>query len=74
MRLGVVIMNEVALLVESVKHKMQEIAKQASTLGNGLLNAAPGEKADTPNASVTYLLTIAETINKTTSEIDKLSK
>ena len=74
MSIGVFFMNEVTILVESVKASLVEIANQTSTLGNGLLHAAPGEKAYQPNPSVTYLLTMAETIYKTSVELDKLAK
>lgn len=54
------IMSDLALIAASTRTTLLEIAKQAAALGNGLQNAAPGDKTGKPNLSVQYLLGIAE--------------
>lgn len=58
-----IVMTDSTILTASVKASLHEIAKQAQGLGIGLLNAAPGDKADTPNNSILYLLAIAENLD-----------
>lgn len=68
-----VIMSEVAVLASSVKTRIQEIAKQAMALASGLQNAAPGEK-DIPNASIQYLLAIADALNEIAEQLETLEQ
>lgn len=64
----VILMSEIAILAASVKSSLLEISKQASALGIGLQNAAPGEKLGMPNNSVQYLLEISEVLAKLAEE------
>lgn len=65
-------MSEMAIIAASMKSTLKEIAKQATALGTGLQNAAPGDKTGAPNNSVQYLLSIAENLGKIAEECDKL--
>ena len=65
-----VVMSDVDILAATVKTSLREIAKQASALGVGLQNAAPGDKGETPNNSVQYLLGIAEELANIADECD----
>lgn len=65
------IMSDAVVLAASFKTSLLEIARQASALGNGLQNAAPGGPA-TPNSSVSYLLGAAENITRIAAECGKL--
>jgi len=69
----VIFMSDIAIIAASVQATLKEIAKQASALGTGLQNAAPGEKAGTPNNSIQYLLSTAENIAKVSEECGKLT-
>ena len=69
----VIFMSDIAIIAASVQATLKEIAKQASALGTGLQNAAPGEKAGTPNNSIQYLLSTAENIAKVAEECGKLT-
>lgn len=60
----VFVMSDTDILAATVKSTLHEIAKQASALGVGLQNAAPGDKNDTPNNSVQYLISIGEELVK----------
>lgn len=62
------IMSDLIILAASVKTTLLEIARNASALGVGLQNAAPG---GTPNNSVQYLLTISETLVKYAEECER---
>ncbi len=73
-RIGAYIMTDTALIVANAASTLTEIAKQAETLGSGLLNAAPGEKGGKPNASVLYLLETSELLKKLADECSKLDK
>lgn len=64
------VMSDTDILEATIKSTLREIAKQASALGIGLQNAAPGDKGDTPNNSVQYLLTIADELAKVAEEND----
>jgi hypothetical protein len=64
-------MSDTAILAASVKITLLEIAKQASALGVGLQNAAPGEKTGVPNNSVQYLLNISTNITKIAADCEK---
>ncbi|VVC75123.1 hypothetical protein AQUSIP_03990 [Aquicella siphonis] len=66
-------MSDAVILAASVKTTLLEIAKQAGALGTGLQNAAPGDKSGTPNNSVSYLLSIADSLAKIANECDKIS-
>lgn len=57
----VMVMSDTDILAATIKSTLSEIAKQASALGVGLQNAAPGDK---PNHSVQYLLSIADELSK----------
>ena len=65
-------MSDALIFAASIKMSLLEVAKQAEALGLGLQNAAPGEKAGTPNNSVSYLLAISENINKIAEECGKI--
>lgn len=67
---AVFVMSDTDILAVTVRNALREIAKQASALGMGLQNAAPGDKGDTPNQSVQYLLGIAEEIAKAADDND----
>lgn len=69
---GKYIMSEMAIIAASMKSTLKEIAKQATALGTGLQNAAPGDKTGAPNNSVQYLLSVAENLAKIAEECDKL--
>lgn len=70
---SVIFMSNSAILAASIKVALREIAKQAKTLGTGLQNAAPGDKAGTPNNTVQYLLSMAENIEKTAEEFGAMA-
>ncbi|OGT63267.1 MAG: hypothetical protein A3E85_06155 [Gammaproteobacteria bacterium RIFCSPHIGHO2_12_FULL_45_12] len=63
-------MSDASILTAQIKTSLLDIARQASLLGDGLQNAAPGEKAVSPNASVQYLLTIAEELTRMAEACD----
>jgi hypothetical protein len=65
-------MTDNAVLAATIKTTLLEIAKQASALGTGLLNAAPGDKSGTPNNSVSYLLNTSENLTKIAEECGKI--
>ena len=66
---GIFVMSDAVILAASIKSALLEIAKQAAALGNGLQNAAPGDRAATgPNNSVSYLLSTSENILKIAKE------
>ena len=65
-----IIMSDSDILAATVKSALREIAKQASALGVGLQNAAPGDKTDKPNNSVQYLLNIADELAKIADDFD----
>jgi hypothetical protein len=60
----VIIMSDLAIVAASLKNTLLEISKQASALGVGLQNAAPGEKVGAANNSVQYLLETSKGIAK----------
>lgn len=64
-------MSDAAILAAFVKTGLKEIARQAAALGAGLQNAAPGDKAGTPNNSVSYLFRISEDLSKIADECGK---
>lgn len=68
----VVVMSDTAILAAMAKTALIEIAKQANALGVGLQNAAPGDKAGTPNNSVQYLLDVAAYLTKKTEALDSV--
>ena len=73
-RSGVVVaMSDAAIVAASVKLALTDIAKQASALGSGLQNAAPGDKTGTPNNSVSYLLAISDHLSKIAEECGKFT-
>ncbi len=57
-------MSEFKVIAVSMRDTLKDIAKQANALATGLQNAAPGDKAGTPNNSVQYLFSIAEVLEK----------
>lgn len=65
--------NDLLTLIADTKSTFQEIAKQASNLGAGLQNAAPGNQAGTPNVSIQYLLETADRMNALAEECDTLT-
>ena len=67
------IMSEIAIVAASTKHTLLDIAKQAAALGTGLQNATPGERVNTPNNSVQYLLSIAGILEMLADECEKLT-
>ena len=50
-----------------------DIAKQASALGVGLQNAAPGNETGIPNNTVQYLTDISETLINIAEECKKIN-
>ena len=68
----VIVMIDLAIITASMKTTFLEVAKQASALGTGLQNAAPGDKSGAPNPSIQYLLTIADKLVKLAEDCDKL--
>ena len=68
----IVVMSDIAIITASAKTTIQEVAKQASALGTGLLNAAPGDISGTPNNSIQYLLAISDELGKIVEQCDKL--
>lgn len=71
---GAYIMSDAVIITTMTVTALQEVAKQASALGTGLLNAAPGDKSGQPNASVLYLLETSELLNKLADECIKMGK
>lgn len=65
-----IVMSDTDILAATIKSSLRDVAKQASALGVGLQNAAPGDKSDAPNNSVQYLLTIADEIAKLADDND----
>lgn len=65
------IMSDLTILAASVKTTLIEIARNASSLGTALQNAAPGEKSGTPNNSVQYLLNISDVLLKYAEECER---
>ena len=61
-----------AIIAALVKSTLLEIGKQQGALGEGLLNAAPGEKSGMPNKSVEYLLAGSEQLLKLAAECESL--
>lgn len=68
----VIVMTDIAIVAASVKTTLLEIAKQASALGVGLQNAAPGDKTGTPNKSVQYLLEASDHMTEIAAKCEKL--
>lgn len=64
-------MTDIAVLATSIKTTLLEVAKQASTLGIGLQNAAPGEKRGVPNYSVQYLLEVSQALKQGAAQCDE---
>lgn len=69
---AVIVMSDVQIVTATIKTTLLEIAKQASTLGAGLQNAAPGDKAGAPNTSIQYLLATADKMQRLAEECEKL--
>jgi hypothetical protein len=65
-------MSDAVILAASIRMSLLEIAKQAEALGIGLQNAAPADKAGTPNNSVSYLLSISENIKNIAEDCGKV--
>lgn len=66
-------MSDTAILVASVKTTLLEVAKQAEALGVGLQNVAPGSKSGAaPNHSVSYLMSISESLTSLAEECGKI--
>lgn len=64
-------MSDLSILAAMAKATLQEVAKQASGLGTGLQNAAPGDKTNTPNNSVEYLLAISDALEKSARKCEE---
>lgn len=69
-----VLMGDIAQQVVFTKQTLLELAKQVHTLGTGLTNAAPGDKAGLPNPSIQYLTAIADTLEAHAKLCDELSQ
>lgn len=67
-----IVMSDIAILAAFAKSTLLEVSKQQFALGEGLQNAAPGEKSGTPNKSVQYLLTGSEYLAKLAVQCDEL--
>jgi len=65
-------MSDLRILAASTKGSLIEVARQADALGKGLQNAAPGNKTGTPNDSVTYLISISDSLGKIAEDCEKL--
>lgn len=65
-------MSDTAILASQAKAVLLEVARQANALGVGLQNAAPADKAGTPNNSIQYLLDVAAYLTKKAEECDSL--
>jgi len=70
----VAIMSDAAILAANTIVELRKIAKQAAALGEGLQNAAPGDKSGKPNNSVDYLLAIAEALTKAAEQCEKMKE
>lgn len=67
------IMSDAAIAAKMLHTNLLELSHQAELLGNGLQNAAPADRAGTPNLAVAYLLTTAEMIKNTAEKCDALA-
>ena len=67
-------MSDIAIIAAFAKSTLLEISKQQHALGEGLQNAAPGEKTGAPNKSVQYLLAGSEYLLKVAEQCDELIK
>ncbi len=65
-------MSDIAILAAFAKSTLIELSKQQHALGEGLQNAAPGEKSGTPNKSVQYLFTCSEYLAKLAAQCDEV--
>lgn len=59
---GVVVLTDIAIVAAATKASLNEIAKQAYTLGIGLQDAAPGDRVGASNPSIQYLLAVADSL------------
>ena len=66
-------MSEIAIIVTALKNSLRDLSKQTALLGNGLYNAAPGDKQGLPNPSVQYLLAAAESMNLYADACEKIA-
>ncbi|RDI41711.1 hypothetical protein [Aquicella lusitana] len=64
-------MSDIAIIAALVKGTFLEIGKQQRALGEGLLNAAPGDRTGTPNNSVQYLIAGAEQLINMAKQCDE---
>jgi len=65
-------MADLELIAVSASATLQEIAEQAARLGTALQNAAPADKAASPNHSIQYLHAAADILQKAAKECVKL--
>jgi hypothetical protein len=65
-------MSDNTYLATMVQSALQDIAKQALTLGTGLQNAAPGDKVKQPNMVISYLLETADNLNQLAKECEAI--
>lgn len=65
-------MSELAIWAATIKTSLRDIGKQASALGTGLQNAAPGDKTGAPNNSVQYLTETSEQLEHVVEQIEKM--
>jgi len=65
-------MSDLTNLIKTVETTLHQIANQASKLGVGLQNVAPG-KAPLANSSVEYLLYTAANIEQIAEEVESLT-
>ncbi len=63
-------MSDIAIIAGFARTTLLEVAKQASALGVGLQNAAPGDKGHAPNKSVQYLLEIHDYLTEKAVELE----
>jgi hypothetical protein len=63
--------NEIDKMIEDVKDEFLKMSNQARTLGVGLENVAPGDKAKV-NHTIQYLLIIADKLNHIAASCDVL--
>lgn len=69
-----VLMGDIAQQATVAKQALYELANQVNTLGVGLMNALPGEKAGAPNPSIQYLIAMAEVLQVYARACDRLSQ
>jgi hypothetical protein len=68
----VFVMSDIAIIAAFTKKSLHDLSGQLRRLGEGLQNAAPGEKMGAPNKSVQYLLAAADHLMELAAECDEI--